>query len=310
MPLHRGMKVLLIGGFCALYACSPGDQGNETVSDTSAVAAPAGGTDSLSIAGFQTPESVLYDEAGDVYLVSNINGDPFGKDDNGFISRVSPDGTVQLKWVDGAAAEVTLNAPKGLAIIGDTLYVADIDSIRAFSRTSGAPLGAIGISGVSFLNDLAAGGGALYVSDTGVKTGFAPAGTDAVYRVVGGKANVVLRDTALHGPNGLAFTPNGILVVPYGSKEIMSLPGSGGKPTVVATLPAGMMDGVVRLNDGSLLVSSWESRTVYLVNSQGQAQPVLQNIESPADIGYDSRRNRLLVPVFNGNRLEVRALPR
>jgi hypothetical protein len=70
------------------------------------------------------------------------------------------------------------------------------------------------------------------------------------------------------------------------------------------------MDGVVRLSDGSLLVSSWESKTVYRVTVDGQAQPILQNIESPADIGYDSRRNRLLVPVFNEKRLEVRALPR
>ena len=36
--------------------------------------------------GFQTPESVLHDTTADVYLVSNINGAPAEKDDNGFIS--------------------------------------------------------------------------------------------------------------------------------------------------------------------------------------------------------------------------------
>ena len=32
--------------------------------------------------GFQTPESVLYDATGDVYLVANINGTPLAKDGN------------------------------------------------------------------------------------------------------------------------------------------------------------------------------------------------------------------------------------
>jgi hypothetical protein len=53
-------------------------------------------------AGFKTPESILHDAVGDVYLVSNINGTPSAKDNNGFISRVSPDGKVQtLKWIEG-----------------------------------------------------------------------------------------------------------------------------------------------------------------------------------------------------------------
>ena len=68
-------------------------------------------------AGFSTPESVLHDAASDVYLVSNINGNPLDVDGNGSISRVSFDGTVaQLKWIEGGANGVTLNAPKGMAI--------------------------------------------------------------------------------------------------------------------------------------------------------------------------------------------------
>ena len=67
--------------------------------------------------GFQTPESVQHDVATDTYLVSNINGSPLDKDDNGFISKLSPEGQViNLKWIDGAAADVELNAPKGIGI--------------------------------------------------------------------------------------------------------------------------------------------------------------------------------------------------
>jgi hypothetical protein len=140
--------------------------------------------------GFKTPESVMYDANADVYLVSNINVDgvPTKKDNNGFISRLNPDGTVQnLKWIAGGANGVTLNAPKGMAIVEGTLYVTDLDTVRKFDLTSGEALGEIPIEGTTFLNDLAADeDGAVYVSDTGLtadEKGIGPNGTDAVYRI-------------------------------------------------------------------------------------------------------------------------------
>ncbi len=290
-------------------ACDRSADTAQTQGTDSAAAATAVPLDSLSVTGLITPESVLYDQAGDVYLVANINGDPLGKDDNGFISKIAPDGTMQqLKWIDGAAASIRLNAPKGMAIIADTLFVADIDSVRAFSRTTGEPLRARPVPGSTFLNDLAASDGVLYVSDSGLKPDFSTSGTDAVYRFDNGKAVAVVRDTALHGPNGLAVTPEGLIIVPYGSKTIWRVPVTGGSKVAFAQMPAGMMDGVVRVNDGSLLVSSWETKTIYRVDAQGQAQPLLQNVEAPADIGYDTQRNRVLIPLFTQNRVEIRGL--
>ena len=85
----------------------------------------------LTVEGFSTPESAVHDTIADVYLVSNINGSPFGDDKAGFISRVSPDGKVlDLKWIDGSSADVELNAPKGLALVAETLYVADVNVVR------------------------------------------------------------------------------------------------------------------------------------------------------------------------------------
>ncbi|MGH7471908.1 MAG: SMP-30/gluconolactonase/LRE family protein [Longimicrobiales bacterium] len=305
MSLHAalalGLSALLLGA----AACGRADAPPTQAADTTAAVLP----DSISVAGFSTPESVLYDDVADVYLVSNINGEPLGRDDNGFISRVAPDGTVQqLKWIDGAAAEVTLNAPKGMAIIGDTLFVSDIDSVRAFSRTTGAMLGARAVPGSTFLNDLAAGGGVLYVSDSGLKPDFSSSGTDAVYRFEGNRAVVVVRDTALKGPNGLVVGPNGVTIVPFGAKTIMRVAAAGGAIMPVATLTFGQLDGVVHTPDGGLLVSSWETKTVYHIDAQGQAHPVVQNVESPADIGFDTRRNRVLIPSFMKNTIEIRAV--
>ena len=155
--------------------------------------------------GLATPESVLYDSVMDVYVVSNMNGNPAAKDDNGFLSRVAPDGrVVELRWVDGASDSVTLNAPKGMGIRGDTLFVSDIDEVRMFDRTTGRSLGSTPIRGVSFLNDIEVGSdGTVYVTDTGVKADLSPSGSDAVLRVRG-------RNTcgARASPSGsTAYTP-------------------------------------------------------------------------------------------------------
>ena len=106
--------------------------------------------------GLQTPECVLYDAEQDAYFISNINGPPTATDDNGYISRVNAD-TMQseARWIDGARQEVTLNAPKGLTIVGDDLWVSDITTVRRFDRKTGAPKGEVAIKGTSFLNDLA-----------------------------------------------------------------------------------------------------------------------------------------------------------
>src|SRR5439155_460685 len=132
-----------------------------------------GATKSIVVEGFLTPESVLHDPAQDIYFVSNINGGPTTKDNNGFISRVRPDGAVEnLKFIEGGHGGVTLNAPKGLAIRGDTLWVADIDMVRSFDAKTGAPRDSVSLAGLGavFLNDIAiAQTGALYITDTGIR---------------------------------------------------------------------------------------------------------------------------------------------
>ena len=105
--------------------------------------------------GLAVPESVLHDVEQDVYLVSNINGGPVERDNNGFISRVSPEGKVlELKFIEGGKGDTKLSAPKGMAIVGDTLYVTDIASVRVFDRKTGKPKGRIGAGGATFLNDI------------------------------------------------------------------------------------------------------------------------------------------------------------
>jgi hypothetical protein len=260
--------------------------------------------------GLATPESVLYDETNDVYLVSNINGKPLDADGNGFISKLSPDGKVAtLKWIEGGKNKVTLNAPKGMAIVGEVLYVADLDTVRMFDRKTGAPAGEVKVPGAVFLNDVAAtADGKVLVSDSGLKAGakgFEPAGTDAVYSIDKAKKLTTISKAAeLGAPNGLLSMGDKTWVVTFGSGELYSLDAKGKKGDA-QKLPKGALDGIVPLAGGDLLVSSWESSTVYRGKPGGDFTPVIENVKSPADIGYDTKRTRVLVPLFEGNEVQA-----
>jgi sugar lactone lactonase YvrE len=310
---HRSLLLVTVLGL--LFPCCKDKKSSppateEEVEDpaTDTPVAPAPAPDSkapiMVEAEFMTPESVLYDEASDVYLVSNINGSPFEADDNGFISKVSPDGSVvALKWIDGADEKITLNAPKGLAIAGGTLFVADITTVRMFDLATGAAKGEVAIEGASFLNDLASGSdGEVYVSDTGVKEGFKPAGSDAIYKIVDGKAERLGGDKSFGNPNGLLFD-EGLWVVTFGSGELYRL--HDGARADVLELPKGQLDGIVKTNDGKILVSSWEASAIFKGTREGGFEIAIADVEAPADIGYDSKRNRVLIPLFNANKVEI-----
>jgi hypothetical protein len=311
-----GIRTFQAGGFTAalvllLFAgCEPGGTDDPDADDSALGAVEDEDTLSVGDVGFATPESVLHDERADIYFVSNINGAPLAKDGNGFISRLSPDGEVEeLRWVDGRSDGVTLHAPKGMALRGDTLFVADIDSVRAFHRTTGEPLGARGVPGSTFLNDLATGpDGTLYVSDSGVDADFAPTGTDAVYRFEAEGPRAIAQGTDLMNPNGLLVDGDEVIMVPFGGSVVWRIPARGGAPVELVTLPAGQLDGVVRAEDGSLLVSSWEASAVFRVTPEGEVSTVVEGVEAPADIGWDSRRQRLLIPLFMGDRIEIRTV--
>ena len=258
--------------------------------------------------GLSTPESVLYDAENDRYLVSNINGRTTDKDNNGFISVLSPDGQVTtLKWIEGGKNKVKLDAPKGLAIAKGVLYVADITTVRAFDAKTGAPKTDVPIPGSTFLNDLAVGDdGKVYVSDSGLKVGaggFEPTGTDAVYVLDKGKAKAIATGKDLGAPNGLLVTNKGVVVVTFGSGEVYRLDEKGEKHDV-AKPPGGALDGVLPLGD-DLLVSSWQASSVYRGRLGGPFKEVLTDQKSPADIGYDTKRGRLLIPHFTEDTVEA-----
>ena len=102
------------------------------------------------ISGFEAPESII--KSGDRLFVSNMGGskpDPMVLDGNGFISELSKDGRI----IHQKFQKSVLNAPKGLAIVKDVVYVADINRVVGFNIHSGEQVFELDIE-AKMLNDL------------------------------------------------------------------------------------------------------------------------------------------------------------
>ena len=264
----------------------------------------------VSDVGFATPESVEYYAGEDVYLVANINGSPFDKDDNGFISKISPEGEViELKWLDGASANIALNAPKGMQVMGNRLLIADIDRVRVFELPSGKQLADITVEGTTFLNGVSiADQNSVYVTDMGVAPGFTSSGTDAIYQIgLEGQVSTIVKTTELNKPNGIAAHDGGIIIGTFGSGKLVFMDDKGVAKSDM-TLEGGRLDGLLSLEDGSIITSSWEASAVYRIASDKAVTTLIDGLESPADLGFDTKRNNVLIPLFKGNKLVIHPL--
>ena len=253
----------------------------------------------------KTPESVLYDSQRDLYWVSNIAGSPTGLDNNGYLSQLQPNGEMKnAAFIAGGRNGVTLNAPKGMALRDGVLFVADIDWVRRFDAETGEPKGGVHLPKASFLNDIALGDdGSIFVSDTGVRMqdgALVPSGSDAIYRISGEQVTVFAQGSHLQRPNGLLSHGSGLLCVMFGSNELVQFDAHG-EVQAILELPAGRLDGLVRLPDGRLAVSSWDANTVFAGTLTSGFSPLSGEIQTPADLGFDSKRSILLVPSFKGD---------
>jgi sugar lactone lactonase YvrE len=264
----------------------------------------------------QGPESARYDRDLDVWFVSNVNGTPTSKDNNGYISRLRPDGTpYNLKFIEGGKKGVTLNAPKGLAIKGDTLWVADIDFARAFNKRTGAAIANVTIRGrVKFLNGAAVGpDGAIYMTDTGIIFGpkgeLSHPGPDQVLRITRGGATAALTSSRLEAPNGITWNPkeNQFVIVSFSGTGIYGWKPGDKDVKSLGTGP-GQQDGVVVLPDGRILVTSWADSSLFVLHN-GKTTKVATGIASPADIDFDEKDSRVAVPQLLANKVQFWEAP-
>lgn len=236
-------------------------------------------TDSL----LKVPESVLPDAKNNVLYVTNIDGtDPWGKDGKGSVGKIGTDGKIiATDWVTG------LNAPKGMGIYNNKLFVADIDRVAVIDIDKGAIVQTIPVDGAEGLNDITVDEkGIVYVSDSKTKK---------VHRIDNGTATVWIEN--LQEPNGLLWYEGNLYVLDkggmYKAEKDKTL-------TKIADGMDGGTDGIENVKGKDFLVSCWAGSIWYL-KADGSKEHLLdtraQKINS-ADIGYDAKNKIVYVPTF------------
>ena len=273
------------------------------------------------VGGFRGPESVRYDPERDVYYVSNMVLYGSWKDDNGYIVEIAAGDLDSARvLVQGGAGGVTLHAPKGMAIHGDTLWVADIDVLRGFHRVTGAPLATIDFAAhrPTLLNDVAVGpDGTIRVTDTGIVMSYRGVVSDTTGDRVfvvgpGGRITALPAAHPYPKPNGITWDArrDRWLVVTFDDfhSVLYAMHDSDTARTKLAS-GHGRWDGVEVLPDGRVAVTSWSDSTVTVVDAEGRASPLVRRQPAPADLGVDTRRNRIAVPLSTEGRVEIWALP-
>jgi hypothetical protein len=314
--LHRiTLSATLLGVPLGLSACNQASTGYLTEkprhypTDSVATTAHRAGV----IQNLYGPESVRYASDQDVYFVSVMNGPGSEKDNNGYIVQIAGANLGEAKLlVVGGKNGVTLDAPKGLAIHGDTLWTTDIDKLRAFDRHSGKPLGEIDLApkGAVLLNDIAVGpDGTIYTTDTGIimsQIGVIYVGGDKIFSIGPNRSiSVVAHGNVLGRPNGVTWDPTGkrwvvVSFDPFHSEMYALHPSDSTR--IILAKGKGKFDGIEPLPNGTFLVSSWADSSVHQFG-KGEDIQVVRNVPTPADIGLDTKRGRLAIPT-GGNRVE------
>ena len=253
------------------------------------------------VSGLNMPESAVYDSRTNIIFVSNIHGKPNEKDGVGYISTLRPDGSViQFNWVEG------FHAPKGMIVVGDKIYVSDIDHLVEVDINHGRISGKWRAEGAIFLNDTAIdSSGNIYVSDM---LG------NSIFRLSNDRLELWVTGDELLAPNGLMVKGNDLLMATWGVRtEGFSTSVVGHLKTVsldshsVASFgngtPVGNLDGLEPDGNGSYLVTDWMAGALYRIQPSGDADLLLDLNQGSADLEYIQSKGLVLIPMMLDGKL-------
>jgi len=267
------------------------------------------------ITGLEAPNSFVGDQQGKEFFISNVNGEPDARDNNGFITKVDAEGKVlNLKFIQGGIVDVMLHAPKGLAVVDQTLYVADLDQLKGFDKATGKSLVVVSFpplpsKGVVSLTDVTAGpNGLLYASDQSNNT---------IYRIeqaAGHRVSLLLHDDRLAGPSGIAVHPRTghLIAVSWEKGKIFDITPEGQLSELESngffTGRFQNLSGVDFDRWGNMYVSDFSRGKIWRMTRDQRFQVIAEYLLSPADISIDRANNLILVPYHYAHAAEINGL--
>jgi DNA-binding beta-propeller fold protein YncE len=272
----------------------------------------------ITVTELQSPYSFVNDPLEKGYYISSVNGEAETADNNGFITKLNPHGKLlNLKFIQGGKDDVTLHAPKGMALVEHVLYVADLDTLRGFDTTTGKPVMALTIRSPTTsqpetlqtsLSDVTFDGkGHLYCSDQKANT---------IYRVnlATQTVSVLITDRSLAGPSGLAVHPKSgqIIAVSWEKGKISEVSPDG---VVTELFSNGFFSnrfqnlrGVDFDRWGNMYVSDFTTGKVWRMSWDKRFQVIAEFLPSPGDLGIDRANNLILVPYELAHAAEMNGL--
>ena len=260
----------------------------------------------ITVTDLASPYSFVSDAAGKEYFISSVNGEPDARDNNGFITKLDGNGKIiNRKFIQGGVGGTTLHAPKGMALVDRTLYVADLDMLRGFDASNAKPVVTIpmlragpapGEAAPAHISDVAYDGkGVLYCSDQLNNT---------IYRVdlATHHATVLVSDRVLAGPSGIAVHPKTgqIMVVSWDKGKIFEISPEGVLTEVFSngffSARFQNLRGVDFDRWGNMYMSDSTTGKVWRMTRDKRFQVIAEYLPSPGDLGIDRTNNLILVP--------------
>lgn len=250
-----------------------------------------------STSGLKMPESVEFDANRDRFYVANINGGITEEDGNGSIGLLDGSGKlIDVDWVVG------LHSPKGLALQGDKLYVADVKQLVVINVTTGKLVARYEAKESLVLNGISINkAGKVFVSDWT---------RNRIYTLDDGELKIWLESAELNSPNGLWVDNDYLYVASWGKnpKADFTTDTSGNikkislKTKKIETLDQGArwnnMDGIARYGRDKWLISDFIKGEVLLINKTAQIEKTIISKKGAADIFYIPEKNLVVVPLL------------
>jgi sugar lactone lactonase YvrE len=198
-----------------------------------------------------------------------------------------------------------------MVVVDRVLYVADLDTIRAFNTDTGMPVhtvsfqqfGEVGLADVVY-----DGHGLLYASDTEA---------NIVYKIEPGRQHAIsvfVKDSALAGPRGLAVHPHSghLIVASWKKGKILEVDAQAKITELVSnsffSSRFGNLDGVDFDTFGNMYVADTTGGKVWRMRADRKFDVIAEFLNSPADISVDRTKHLILVPYAYGNAAEMNGL--